>query len=452
MQKQSIAIVEDEILIANDTKRTLLNFGYTVYGIYTSGESLLSDLHESVPDLILLDINLGQEMSGIDLSQIISQKYNIPIIFATAFSDSETVEAAIKNSPYGYILKPFTDATLFTTINVVFSRIKLEKELRKSRDRYRRLTDLLPLSVLELNAEGQILFFNKYAKEYFQRDDNAISEGKLKLSDYFVDKHRFYTFINSLQKKGEIELKVIDKDGIKKASLLIMNVQKGEEKKFFGVIIDFADITNLQKQEIQLEKLNATAHIISKFNSELGHYLLNSLDLLSTIIKDNTYEIADIKLVETNVKNALELINSLDIFISEKELVPSFENINNILIDIAKTIMFSLRYKNIKFGCNCEPLLPDVFIDKNAIKYAIMFLSNIVIEKLNHDGEFIFRTVFKNNIIYVEIQFRNSSSILSVKKDISFRLADKIVKMQNGSIETEEKEDKNIIRISLPII
>ena len=451
MQKQTIAIVEDEVIIANDIRRSLLNFGYSVYGIYTSGKSLLLDLQTSIPDLILLDINLGQEMSGIELSGIISQRYNIPIIFVTAFSDSQTVKSAIKNSPYGYILKPFTDETLFTTINVVFSRVKLENELRTSKNRYKNLNDLLPLSVFELDQDGNILFFNKYALNYFQ-DGNQLPENN-KLTNYISDKNRFETFIKTLNGKGEIQIRVIDKDGVEKESIIIVDEEKNDrERRFRGVIIDFANMIKLQKQEIQLEKLNATAHIISKFNSELSVYLLNSLDLLNSVINADSYESADIKIIETNIKNAFELITSLDIFISKKDLTPSFENVNDIVLDIAKTTMFSLRNRNIKFGCNCDRLLPEIFIDKNSLKYVIMFLSNIIIEKFENNGEIIFRSIFNDEIACIEIQFKGDFLISSVKKDISFELATKIMKMQNGNVEIYQEEFKNIIRIVLPII
>ncbi|MBL7149443.1 MAG: response regulator, partial [Candidatus Cloacimonetes bacterium] len=76
-----ILIVEDERMIAEDIKLTLVHFNYKVIGIISKGEDALKKLEKLAPDLILMDIMLNGKLNGIETGAIITNKYDIPIIF-----------------------------------------------------------------------------------------------------------------------------------------------------------------------------------------------------------------------------------------------------------------------------------------------------------------------------------------------------------------------------------
>ncbi len=118
MNDINILIVEDEPIIAEDIATTLRNADYEVGNIAYSKEDVLEELTKSKTDLILLDINLDGEQEGIDIAKIIKEKYNIPFIFLTSYSDRATVDLAKATEPCGYIVKPFSEASLFTTIEI----------------------------------------------------------------------------------------------------------------------------------------------------------------------------------------------------------------------------------------------------------------------------------------------------------------------------------------------
>jgi CheY-like chemotaxis protein len=126
--KKKILIVEDEMIIAEDLKRLLLKSGYDVTDIVTSGEAALNAVKESKPDLIFMDIVIEGEINGIDAAKQIHDKYKMPIIFLTAWSDDETLEDAGKSDPYGYLLKPVNEKELQATVKMVFNKIDFEVE------------------------------------------------------------------------------------------------------------------------------------------------------------------------------------------------------------------------------------------------------------------------------------------------------------------------------------
>jgi len=118
MSKVKLLIIEDEMIIANDMKLMLEAVGYEVSGIAKSSEKALAMLAEKKPDLVLVDINLGKGMEGIELGRMMHEKFHLPFIFCTSYSDSRTVTEAKQVRLNGYLLKPFTKDDLFVAIEI----------------------------------------------------------------------------------------------------------------------------------------------------------------------------------------------------------------------------------------------------------------------------------------------------------------------------------------------
>jgi len=113
-----IAIVEDELLIAENIRMTLEDIGYRTCEPVSSYAAALETIRQQKPDLLLLDINLGGPQDGIDIAQQVNEQYHLPFIFLTANSDRITVERAKQVKPYAYLVKPFTQDELFTSIEI----------------------------------------------------------------------------------------------------------------------------------------------------------------------------------------------------------------------------------------------------------------------------------------------------------------------------------------------
>lgn len=118
--KINILIIEDDALIAEHLKYTLEDLGYHVSGIcYHFDEARMLIAHTDA-DLILLDINLEETeewKTGITLGGIIQDtRPQIPFIYLTAYNDLNTIRAATRQRPQGYLIKPAGSATLFAAI------------------------------------------------------------------------------------------------------------------------------------------------------------------------------------------------------------------------------------------------------------------------------------------------------------------------------------------------
>ena len=122
MNKAKILIVEDEWIIANDIKNSLMDSGFMVTGIASSGEEAIEKATEEKPDLILMDIMLPGKMNGIAATKAIRAKKDIPVIYLTAYDNQYLVDNAKKTDNYGYLLKPFNDKELRIAIDMALHK------------------------------------------------------------------------------------------------------------------------------------------------------------------------------------------------------------------------------------------------------------------------------------------------------------------------------------------
>lgn len=114
--KFKILIVEDDPVIITDLKSLLRHEEFRVVGTANNAHKALDLLAIRAPNFVILDILLGTGPTGIEVAEVIHEKYNIPYIFLTSYSDEETLQDAQEQGPYGYLVKPYQDHTLITTI------------------------------------------------------------------------------------------------------------------------------------------------------------------------------------------------------------------------------------------------------------------------------------------------------------------------------------------------
>ncbi|MGP8217662.1 MAG: LytR/AlgR family response regulator transcription factor [Bacteroidia bacterium] len=134
MKKTSVLIVEDEVIIARDLSQTLTKLGYLVVGHCVKGEDAIEMVEEKNPDIILMDIMLKGEMTGIDAAKEIRKKFQIPIVYLTAYSDEDSIGRANTSGPSGYLVKPFKANDLRATIETALYRFNEEMKLRKENE------------------------------------------------------------------------------------------------------------------------------------------------------------------------------------------------------------------------------------------------------------------------------------------------------------------------------
>lgn len=130
MSAIKIGIVEDEGITSEVIKISLQKLKYKIATPAFTFDQALEMFENEKPDLALIDIKLGEERDGIDLAEILKDKYHTPFIFITANSDIATLERAKKVKPLAFLVKPFSQVDLHATIEIAFNNYqsgKIEK-------------------------------------------------------------------------------------------------------------------------------------------------------------------------------------------------------------------------------------------------------------------------------------------------------------------------------------
>lgn len=129
MNSLHIFIVEDDMSAALDVEMLLTDMGYENITTFNNGPAALEAILEHRPDLVIMDIGLGGELTGLDIAQQV-RHLKIPVIFTTAFSDPAFFEEAKATRYYGYLVKPFNRITLESTIEQAIKSIPQQPALK----------------------------------------------------------------------------------------------------------------------------------------------------------------------------------------------------------------------------------------------------------------------------------------------------------------------------------
>ncbi|HVP29733.1 MAG TPA: response regulator, partial [Myxococcota bacterium] len=168
-----VLVAEDEALIADDVRRTLGKLGYDVPKPAMTADEAIAAARELRPDLVLMDIRLHPPGDGIDAALEIRRRLGIPVVFLTAHSDEATLARAKTAEPYGYLLKPFEDRELRTTIELALHKHRLDARLAEQQRWFSTTLESLGDAVIATDPGGTISFLNPMAERLtnWKRED-----------------------------------------------------------------------------------------------------------------------------------------------------------------------------------------------------------------------------------------------------------------------------------------
>ena len=223
----NILVVEDESIVAKDIQVCLRKLGYNVIGICSTGESAVEKALDERPDLIMMDIMLKGEMSGIQAAAAIRKDHDIPVIFLTAYTDRDTVDKAKETEPYGYIIKPFKEIDIQTAIEIALYKHSKEKVVKQERDFY--------YSLVEKQDSIDMIFVKANQRLV-----------KIKYGDiYFIEALKDYVVINTLERRytihstmKDIESKMPEKQFVRVHRSFIIRIDKIKEIDHSNVVMD----------------------------------------------------------------------------------------------------------------------------------------------------------------------------------------------------------------------
>ncbi|MFT7543608.1 MAG: DNA-binding LytR/AlgR family response regulator [Gammaproteobacteria bacterium] len=246
MAKANVLVIEDEKIVSIDIQQSLKKLGYNVVGAGDTGEKAIELALSLRPDVILMDIMLKGDMTGIEAAAAIKKEIQVPIVYLTAYTDESTLAKAKLTEPNGYIIKPFKEVDISTTIEMALYKHKKDEEVKKERD------------LLYSIAEGG----KSEAEHIYVKSNSRLL--KISLNDvYFVEALKDYVVINTLDSRYTIHSTMKDMEA-KLASEKFMRVHR-------SFIINLDKIAAIEQPNVILENDKKVIPIGGSYKSELSN-------------------------------------------------------------------------------------------------------------------------------------------------------------------------------------
>ncbi len=156
----NILVVEDQRAVAGALRMRLRGLGYDVVGIAKDGNEAIERARELRPDLILMDIRLGDGIDGIEAAHRIRAQYDIPVVYVSAYADRDLLDRARATQPAGFINKPFTTKDLLTTINLALHKQEEARQQDEAGNREGKDQE----AIITADRDARITFVNRRAE------------------------------------------------------------------------------------------------------------------------------------------------------------------------------------------------------------------------------------------------------------------------------------------------
>jgi len=262
MKTIQIMVVEDENIVAMEITDRLKAMGYQVCKVVSSGEAALIYAGQLQPDLILMDVMIKGEMDGIEAAARIRHDFHIPIIYLTAYADEATLQRAKITEPFGYIIKPFVERELYTSIEMALYKHKMDLRLKENEQWLATTLRSISDAVITTDENGIIKFLNPVAEKMLGQTWPPASglplNSILNLMDERTRAPILPPFENLLQPADLNEFtnsKILKAaDGKERIIAESTSPLRNESGEILGYVLVFRDITEKRKLENDLLK------------------------------------------------------------------------------------------------------------------------------------------------------------------------------------------------------
>lgn len=336
MSPPRILVVEDELVTAKHLQMCLSQLGYEVRSLVRTAAEAVAKVGEELPDLVLMDVVLEGEMDGIDAAREIRSRFDIPIVFLTAYSGENIMERAKTIEPHGYLLKPFRADELRTTIDMALYKHKTERKLKETEEWYRKLINAMDNGLVVLDENAVIIFVNdrlcevgEYARE--ELIGHSIAEFK-----DAIDVDLFLTqFARHKEGVAEtFEFSFTTRERRKVPTIVSPRAIFDADGRFKGAFAVLTDISDRKRMEEEVTKLN----------EELERRVLERTGELWEVNRSLEEEISERKRLDETILRRNALLDGINTVLRETLTGESDEDVASACLRVAEELTGS------KFG------------------------------------------------------------------------------------------------------
>ena len=405
MTTTRILVVEDERIIAKGIEKRLKVLGYAVAGSAATGEEAVRKAAELRPDMVLMDISLGDGIDGVEAAGRIRRRADIPVVFLTAFSDDATLHRAKLTEPFGYILKPYEDKDLQIAIEMGLYKHKMDRRLRENEQWLAATLGSIGDGVIATDERGRVRFMNalaEYLTGWAQAD--ALDRDVSAVFRIVNEKTRTPVpnpALEALAKGEPVTLAsgtiLIDRGGTERPIDDSAAPIRDMNGSVSGAVLVFRDITERRRLEDHLrqaQKMEAIGRlaggIAHDFNNIMTVIIGFSELLLTPGQTDDERDYAA-RTISDSGQRAAALTQQIMAFSRKQMLVPCVLNLNTVVRDMGAMVK-RLIGSNIAFATEPAPDLGDVKADPTQVGQVILNLAANARDAMPKGGRLVIAT------------------------------------------------------------
>ena len=360
MSKGRILVVEDEIIIAMEIADRLKSMGYEVLRIVSNGKNAIEAAERDKPDLMLMDIMIQGNIDGIETATKIKAISDIPVIYLTANADESTLERAKVSDAFGYLIKPFEEKELNTSIEMALYKHRMERKLKENEERFKSLVENSSIGIFRLSNEGKILHANPSFIKLLGYTELIELVGK-EIYEFVVGgEKKKIELIKLIKEKQKINRQIIELVNVKNERVIVSLggniVQWNEEILYFDGTIEDITIQQLYEQELikAKEKAEESDRLKTEFLAGMSHEIRTPINTIMSYLSLLNDELNNTS--NTHFKDifgaieigSLRLTRTIDSILNMAQFQSGTFDIFKVDIDVMEDVLDNL-YEEFKF-------------------------------------------------------------------------------------------------------
>ena len=487
-----IYLVEDERLVAIDIRNHLINIGHEVVGVSYSGEDCLEKIEGLKPDLILMDINLEGNLTGIETARILLETKSIPIVFLTAYTDNKTLTEIEKTAFYGYVTKPFKQIDLKSEIQFTYDRflklLKLKEAkdystetLKQTEEFFEQVVNNVSDIIYRINLKGYFTYVNSSTinQTGFSREELMQMKYTNLISTEYKQK-AFSFFKNIFQNKVEnsyFEFPLVNKNNEELWIGQKIHLLK-HENSIIGFQVVARDITHekIFKEHLIIAKKNAekTGQMKSQFLANMSHEIrtpLNGIIGLNHLLEKTELTEKQRRYINEISRSSSQLMGIINdildlskIEAGKMDRIKLEFDIHELLRSVVSILEIRANEKNLSLSAEIESDVPQFVIGDEIQLNQIMYniLGNAI--KFTEKGEVKLKVTLVEDFNNEKtIQFSITDSGIGMEEEVKEKIFDaftqaesettrkfggtglglaivqNLIRMQDGTIDVKSK-------------
>ncbi len=405
MTETKLLIVEDDRIVARGIEKRLRGLGYALAGSAASAEEAIRMAEEHRPAAILMDIDLGRGMDGIEAAGMIRARFSIPVIYLTALSDEATLERAKLTEPFGYVLKPFEDKDLQSAIEIALYKHKMEERMRENERWLAATLGSIGDGVIATDEAGRVRFMNSLAEQLTGWTiAEAIDRDLREIFQIVQEKTREPVpnpVFQALEKREPVGLApdtvLIDKSGTERPIDDSAAPIQDPSGRIVGAVLIFRDTTERRRLEEHLresQKMEAIGRLAGGIAHDFNNIMtaINGYsELLLAECKDSPKSAEFARNVHDAGQRAASLTQQIMAYSRKQMLVPCVLNLNTVVRDMESMVQ-RLIGSDIELRTETDPNLGQVKADPTQIGQVILNLAANARDAMPNGGQLLIAT------------------------------------------------------------